>query len=390
MHEASELTDQSVKPWRVLHACETVATAAPVAEAQSAVGMHAQLLSREYWSRDANELSLLNVWHDVRDWRRALNEAEAIASLQVVHAHSFASAMAGVRGSLPLVYDFTATLEDLALQQSHGNSGSWLLRSFRVAEQFALSRAGAVVVHSGAMKKTAHERGAANENIFLVPEPCAVARLPVDNVWALDHAMDIGHDAVVFALPDPRGVENLLRSFAMVVSELEHAVLLFEWDKADREKLIGLARELEIADAIRCVESDERMRAIACADVVIAPPITSTVNHGMLQAMAVGRAVIAADVPENRECSPDGRGCVWFKAEDDIDMTQRMAFVARNREFARLLGENGRVHIATTRAPNVVGKQYDDVYRHAQARRTDNNIPKAEMPKIYALGMQML
>jgi glycosyltransferase involved in cell wall biosynthesis len=110
----------------------------------------------------------------------------------------------------------------------------------------------------------------------------------------------------------------------------------------------------------------------------------------MLQAMAAGRAVIAADVPANRECSPDGRGCIWFKPEDDVDLVQRTAFVARNREFASSLGENGRAHIASNRTASVIGKQYDEVYRHAFSRRSDNNTSKIEMPKIYALGMQML
>src|SRR5258708_35217575 len=109
----------------------------------------------------------------------------------------------------------------------------------------------------------------------------------------------------------------------------------------------------------------------------------------MLQAMAAGRAVIAADVPENRECSPDGRGCVWFKPGDDLDLVQRTAFVAHNRGFAQSLGENGRAHIAASRAANLVGKRYDEVYRHAVARRIDTSLPKVEMPKIYALGMRM-
>jgi glycosyltransferase involved in cell wall biosynthesis len=181
----------------------------------------------------------------------------------------------------------------------------------------------------------------------------------------------------------------MLQSFAKVASEVEDTVLVLEWDNPDREQLIRVARELNIADAIRCVGSDERAQAIGCADVVIAPATGSNVNDGMLQAMAAGRAVIAADVPENRECSADGRGCVWFKPEDDLDLVHRTAFVARNREFARSLGESGRAHIATHRAAGIVGKQYDQVYRHAHSRRSESNIPKVEMPKIYALGRQM-
>src|SRR4051812_21486603 len=160
--------NRMVKGWRVLHACETAERAAMLADAQTGIGMNPQVLPREFWSTIPQEpLSLMNAWHDVRDWRHALNDAEALWSPQVMHAHSFAAAMAGVRGSLPVVYDFAETLDEIANQQA--NSGTWLLRSFRVAEQFALGRAGAVVAHCAGMKKIAQERGAASANVFVVP-----------------------------------------------------------------------------------------------------------------------------------------------------------------------------------------------------------------------------
>jgi glycosyltransferase involved in cell wall biosynthesis len=192
---------------------------------------------------------------------------------------------------------------------------------------------------------------------------------------------------VLFALPDPTGVEHLLRAFAIMSTEWERAVLVFEADNPDREQLIRLARELEIADSIRCVTSAERELAVACADVVIAPATDDHCgrsNSAMLMAMACGRAVVAADVPENRECTADGRGCVWFRSGDITDLAHRAVFVARNQDFSRALGENGRTHIQLTRAPQVAARQYDEIYRHAQARRSDN-LPRISVPKIYAI-----
>jgi glycosyltransferase involved in cell wall biosynthesis len=387
-------SERQVKPWRVLHACETVADAVTLAEAESSVGMNPQLLSREYWNPAgaATGVSLLNTWHDVRDWRHALNDAEALTSVQVVHAHSFASAMAGVRGSLPLVYDFAATLEDVATHQSNGNSGPWLLRSFRVAEQFALSRAGAVVAHSMAMKKVANERGAASGNIFVVPEPWAISHPSGDQRWANDWKIQSERDFVIFVVPNAYGPERLVQVIAAASAKLENTVFVIETDDAGGERVMESARQMGVAEAVRCVPSSERAQAISSADVVFAPKTADSTraNRGMLQAMATGRAVIAADVPENRECSQDGQGCVWFKPDDGLDLLQRVSFVSRNREFAHSLGESGREHIAATRGGGVIGKRYDEIYRHVHARRNESNSTKLEMPKIYALGMQML
>ena len=267
-----------VKPWRVLHACESVADAVALAEAQSTVGMNAQLLSREYWNPDeaAKELSLMNAWHDVRDWRHALNEAEALTSVQIVHAHSFGSAMAGVRGSLPLVYDFGATLEDVAKHQSQGTSGPWLLRSFRVAEQFALSRAGAVVAHTQVMAKIAHDRGAATENVFVIPEPFSATGTAGDVEWMAKRGIRPENNVVLFA-PGEKALDLVLKAFAGVKAEVPQAMLLVE--STSPEPLLNRVWEMGLEKAVRRVVSSERTQAMAWSDVVIAPGGGSAVHR---------------------------------------------------------------------------------------------------------------
>jgi glycosyltransferase involved in cell wall biosynthesis len=378
--------DLAVKPWQVLHACEKASTISALIEAETSVGMNPHVLSRELWKPESQSLSLLTTWNDVRDWRHALNQAEALHPVQIVHAHSFASAMAGVRGSSPLVYDFAYPLDEADPDRSH--PGPWLLRSFRVAEQFALSRASAVVAHSQTMAKIAHDRGAASANIFRIHPPFQPKATEVDHAWAASRGIEPGHAFIVLALPGKEGVEFSLRVFGNLVREVENAVFLLEHDDPDHEQLLRLAREIGIADSLRCVSSYERQSALACTDVVLALSTDDAggrSNPGMLSTMGAAKAVIAADVPENRECACDGQGCLWFRPEDLLDATQRILFVSKNRDFLRQLGESGREHLLATRAPEVVGRAYDEVYRHAQSRRTDT-MPMFPAPKIYALG----
>ncbi len=374
---------------RVLHACERALDAAAILDAQLAVGMRPQILAREFWA-SRNAPSLLNAWHAVRDWRHALNEAEAITAFQVVHAHSFPSTMAAVRGSLPSVFDLSHTIEQTAIAQSGPNAGPWMLRSFRVAEQFALSRASAVVTHSLAMRDIACRNGAAPENVFCVPEPLAARALSPDRDWATLHGIDLGYDAVIFALPRTGGIEPILRAFADILVEIDHAVLVFELGEHDRGTLLAMARDLEVADNIRCVSADEEEKALGCADVVVAPVCgePNQPNACMLRAIAAGKPVVAADTAENRECSPDSRGVIWFRSGDNHHLAQQAAFVARNPDFARALGEAGRVFIAETRDPHVVGERYRDVYKHAISRRREDP-PKIAMPQLYTANVQV-
>jgi glycosyltransferase involved in cell wall biosynthesis len=379
----------ATRPWRVLHACEMATDAVWLTEAQLTVGMNPRILAREFWNGDidSEKPSLMTAWHAVRDWRHALNEAESLTSIQIVHTHSFAPGMAAVRGSLPVVYDYQQTLEELALAES--GVGPWVLRSFRVAEQFALSRAGAIVTHSDAMRILARDRGAASENIFVITEPLETRSLAPDAEWAALHGIDLGYHAVVFAQPGAKGMEPVLRAFANVLVEVEQALLILDIAGLDRARLLAIARELEVADNIRCISSDEFNQALACSGMVLLAGTGDErrANPMLLQAMAAGKAVVAADLPENRECSHDGRGIIWYRDGDMRDMAHRTAFVARNADFSRSLGESAQLHIRNTRAPHLVGQLYDKVYQHAQSRRRDS-LPKIPVPKLYEASVQ--
>src|SRR5579872_1557209 len=179
-----ELKFPSAKPrsWRVLHAAEYARDVLPVVEGQATAGMRPFLVTplgactpEMYLARqDSGQrraLSLLRLWQDVRGWRKALVEYDPENSADIVHCHSFASGMAAARSFSCVAYDPAGCIEELAVAAGQCEPGSWIGRSFRTAEQFILSRAEAVIVHSHGMREAMLERGAAPEDIFVIPEP---------------------------------------------------------------------------------------------------------------------------------------------------------------------------------------------------------------------------
>src|SRR5260221_6485309 len=168
--------------WRVIHACEYARDVLPVVEVQVAVGMRPSIVTpkgaapAELYLSGGNQaqprsLSLLRSWQDVRNWRKSLLDCAPETTSDLVHAHCFAAGMAAVRNCRCVVYDLSACIEEMAISAGLCESGSWMGRSFRVAEQFVLSRAAAVIVHSRGLKEAALERGAPPDAVFLVPEP---------------------------------------------------------------------------------------------------------------------------------------------------------------------------------------------------------------------------
>ncbi len=179
---------EQVRPWSVVHACTQARDILPLVDVQVSAGMRPYLVTPHgsgtpdlYLRADeenSKPASLLTAWHDVRQWRRSLLDADPQQSAEIVHAHSFASGMAAVRNFGAVVYDLNGCVEELAMAAGQCEAGSWLARSFRVAEQFILARACAIVTHSSVMRDAVLDRGAPPENVFIVllPENWGSAR----------------------------------------------------------------------------------------------------------------------------------------------------------------------------------------------------------------------
>ncbi len=324
-----EVTDSSrAKPrnWRVLHACEFARDVLPVVEGQVVAGMRPYIITPQggaaaeiYLAQKDLEqphpLSLLRAWQDVRHWRKSLLECDPENSADVVHAHSFASGMAAVRNFSCVVYDPAACIEELAIASGQCDAASWMARSFRVAEQFVISRAEAVIVHSSGMKLAVEERGASSESVFVIPAPLEV---DLDNVAPpknsfLRERFGIAGATLTYFVPELQGaardkvsgsVSAVLEAFAQAAADLPPAALLVEAPTAARETLRGHAEQLNIADKVFIFGSEEADSVMRNADVVIvtgelpSEPVTVRLANDLcLKSLWFGKALAGRGCP---------------------------------------------------------------------------------------------
>lgn len=391
------------KAWRVIHACEFARDVLPVVEGQISAGMRpfivtpqgagtAELYLSGKRQEDGRSLSLLRSWQDVRNWRKSLLDCAPEVSSDLVHAHCFAAGMAGVRSCSCVVYDLRACIEEMAISAQLCEHGSWMARSFRVAEQFVLSRVAAVIVHSQGMKQAALERGASPENIFLVPDPIEGEEEPslFPDMDFLARRYGLTEDTVSFFVPQfaPEGATELSRAaisalegFALASNELPLFSLLLETPESARKAINEHAGRLGIAGRVALVHQLDAPATMQCAHVVIAlgetpadPVAARLPNEICLKSLWQGKTLLAADVPCNRDASPDGRGCLWFEANNPRDLGYRMAFLGRKPEFRAALGVAGRMYVFETRNNKAIGEKYDEAYRHASNRKKSGSI----------------
>lgn len=380
------------RQWRVIHACEYARDVLPIVEAQVSVGMRpfivtpmgagtAELYLSQKELEQPDGLSLLRAWQDVRNWRKSLLECDPQNTSDVVHTHSFASGMAGVRNLSCVVYDLNACIEELAISARQCERGSWMARSFRVAEQFILSRSKAVIVHSLGMRSAVQERGAAADNIFVIPAPLTVDEFPLFANNFLRERFGMGSGTIIYFLPrslhsDHSNLspsrEAVIEAFGAAGADLSDACLFIEAAPAELAAVQGHGERLGIAKRVICIEEKESAAVMRNADVVIAggempddPVQARYPANACLQALSMGKALLAADVERNRDATPDGRGCLWFRDGDVRDLAYRMAFLGGNPDFRATLAASGRAYVLETRSSAAVGRQYDAAYAHA-------------------------
>lgn len=390
------------RAWRVIHACEYVRDVLPVLEGQVAAGMRpyivtpagegsAELFLSGRAQEQPRSLSLLRSWQDVRNWRKSLLDCFPETAADIVHAHSFSAGMAAVRNIGGVVYDLHECIEELAISAGQCEAGSWMARSFRVAEQFVLTRAAAVIVHSLGMQEAAQERGALSESIFLIPEPLSLEENfpPADSVAPdfLQQRFGLSSGAVTFLFPEfamagtvdlQAGHIMLLESMALVTAENPQFCLLLQGVESEdlRNSVMLCASRLGIREKVFFVAPGDSAAAWQIADVIIAggnPPANATMarhpNGICLRALSYGKTLLAADTPRNRDTSPEGRGCLWFEHDNPRDLAFRLAFLGRNPVFRMALAASGRAHLLETRNSTAIGERYHDAYRYAFSRK---------------------
>lgn len=402
---AHQVKSRKQRAWRVVHAAESSRDLLPLIEGQTTIGMRPFLLTpagcgfgpvlEECRSGTASRISLLQSWNHVREWRKILQEGTGDIPADVIHAHSFAAGMAAVRNSSGVVYQLRQTIERIASASGSCAEDSWLARSFRVAEHFVLTRAGAVVAANHALRLECLERGVSPENVFLIPDPIDTELLEstADRKW-LERATDTGPQSVIFLVPGlPHhsawelrdSLSRWMRVASVVRQDNLEAVFVFLCDEGSAEAVRELAAACNLASWTRFLNPHLRAKAMVSADVVICDREHASGGFA-LEAMARGRALLAADIEAHRDATSDGRGCLWFRPAEVGDIALRARFLAGNPQFRRALGLAGREHCLSTRSAEVVASQYDAVYRMAFSKRKDSD---ASPPKAHLVPLQV-
>jgi glycosyltransferase involved in cell wall biosynthesis len=172
-------------------------------------------------------------------------------------------------------------------------------------------------------------------------------------------------------LPD-KGQEWLIRALVEVRKEFPSARLLLAGDGPMRRELEALAKTLGLGDAVifaGFVKDVERV--YAALDVFLLPSFFEALNNSLLAAMSHAIPSIAFRRGALAEIIEDGKSGLIVSGPEVQEICEAVAGLLRDYNFARRLGEAGRVRVMENfSADSMVERTveiYDELLRGHQA-----------------------
>jgi glycosyltransferase involved in cell wall biosynthesis len=303
----------------------------------------------------------------------------------VLHAHSThvnaqVALTLGARLGLPVVYEVRGFQEETRRSADPDRTVTEHYRLTRAAETWCARQADAVVTLSPSMRDELVARGVDGDRIHLAANAVDDAWLQVDDAdraaaAELRRSLGFADDDLVVAavgtLNAYEGLDVLVEAVGRLASTATGAGgptvrLLVVGNGPERDRLARLAEGLPVT-LLGAVPPDDVRRWLLAADVSSLPrldlPVTRLVPPlKPVEAMALGRPVVASDLPPTLGLVRDGETGLRVPPGDPEALAQALRTLADDPDLRRRLGRNAAQHVAATHTWSAVAATYADLY----------------------------
>jgi PEP-CTERM/exosortase A-associated glycosyltransferase len=322
----------------------------------------------------------LREYEVVRTLRRRLLEiTHNNDDIRIIYAHSpalcgLAALQASRRRGLPFVYEIRAFWEDAANQ--NGASSSLLSRSRLTnrLETYVAQNANAVSAIAKPMLDDLASRGIAANKLFHVPNGVDTRRFePISRDEMLAQELQLV-DRPVFgffgSLYRYEGISWMIRAAAQLRSRGHKFSILIIGRGEDQPAIENAIRECNATDYIRTLEHvphEQIARYYSVVDITVYPRRSLRLTELVtplkpLEAMALGKPVLASSVGGIRELVEDERTGLLFEPENISDFCRQAERMISSSALRESLSERGRNFVVRERDWNILAKRYRQIY----------------------------
>ena len=316
--------------------------------------------------------------------RRRLRGIIATANPDVLQAHSpCLNALAALGLGKPLVYEMRSSGEDAAVSTGTTTEGSLRYRASRWLETYVLRRADAVTTICEGLRTEVIRRGVPADRVTVIPNAVDVDTLRplTDDGAAVRERFGLGGNFVLgfigsfFAW---EGLSLLIEALPKVLAARPDARILLVGGGVDEPALRAATQRLGLEGKVVFagqVPHTEVATLYAAIDVLVYPRLPMRLTDMVtplkpLEAMALGKLLVASDVGGHRELIVDGDTGVLFKAGDAAALSAALIGLMGSPDRARRIRERGPVFVRERRTWSQAVAGYEPVYRSLSARGT--------------------
>lgn len=225
----------------------------------------------------------------------------------------------------------------------------WEDPAHRPAMERALDGAGRIVTYNGWIRDRLRRIAPRfAPKAAVIPKGISAGEEPYD----LRAVAGIGPDETLFLMPGGiRPVKNNLfaaEGLARAVREGLSVRLVYAGPILDRfygKMFLQRLQESSWIGHVERIPHEAMMSAHRTADVVVNTSQSEGLSNALMEAMAAGRAVLAADIPGNRDLIRDGETGVLYHRANFEEKAERMI---RDRGWREALGRAAHKHAAAT------------------------------------------
>ena len=306
-------------------------------------------------------------------------------SIQVLHAHSpilnaIPALWIGRKVGIPVVYEVRAPWEDAAVDQGTYGQQSWQYKLVKTLETWVCQKAHHVAVLCQGLRDDFIQRRVPSEKLTIIPNgvdvnafhKCA-PNLEFMKKWNLKGKKIVGFLGSFFHY---EGIDLLLEAIARVVRKEPDIVLLLVGGGVQEMALKTQVNRLQIAKHVimpGSVAPDCIPGIYALIDVLAYPRQSLRLTELVtplkpLEAMAMGKALVASDVGGHRELIHDGRTGLLFPAGNIDALAAAIQRLLEDAALRRTLEQQGPEWVRRERSWEKTTGGYTEVYSQAFER----------------------
>ncbi len=222
-----------------------------------------------------------------------------------------------------------------------------------------------------------HEARCMRDAGLMQPQMLVPQWLDFAAIAATPHqTIELSRPALLFIgqLTPRKGYDLLLQALPAIVRRYPNVTVEYVsgLNLQDQEKLLGMARELGVADRIHLrgrVEDADLVNLYRAADVYVTPTRYEGFGLTLLEAMTIGCPLVATDIPVVNEIVQHGHNGLLAGYNDPDDLANNILALLDDADLRQRLVHGGRETITTRYREAELAQCLEEVFRSAISYR---------------------